>query len=166
LAPKAGEHILITGAAGSVGRAAVYTAKLHGAKVLAGVRTSQLDEARSIGADSVFALDHNEDIADLPPLDAIADTVGGETAAKVLRKLKKSGKFATVVGAPDAAKQTGVHVKQVFAQPDAARLQQLAKAYQAGELKIVIAQRMPLSDIRKAQEAAEQGAGGKIVLLP
>jgi len=92
--PKPGELILVTGAVGSVGRTAVYVAKQHGAKVIAGVRADQKSEAQSLGADRVIALDNDSEVAELPELDAIADTVGGETVVKLIPHIKKSGRLA------------------------------------------------------------------------
>jgi len=164
--PKAGEVVLITGAAGSVGRTAVFVAKQHGAKVIAGVRGSQKADAESLGADSVAALDDDKAIAGLPELDAIADTVGGETLGKLLPRLKKSGRLASVLGKSDAAQKAGVDVRAVLSQPDPVRLAQLVEDVRDGRFKIPIALRLDLSEIRKAHEAAEKGVDGKIVLHP
>ncbi len=161
--PHAGETILVTGAAGSVGRAAVYVAKQHGAHVIAGVRGSQKAETQGAGADSVVALDDDAEIAGLPELDAIADTVGGETIMKVIPKLKKSGRIASVVGKPEAP---GIDVRAVWAQPDPERLYKLAEDVRDGRLTIPVSKRMRLEDIREAHKAAEHNAGGKIELLP
>jgi NADPH:quinone reductase-like Zn-dependent oxidoreductase len=158
--PKAGEVILVTGAAGSVGRTAVFVAKQLGAKVIAGVRSSQ--KAESLGADSVVALDNDKEIAALPELDAIADTIDGETIGKLIPKLKKSGRLASVVGASAA----GIDMRPVYAQADPERLHHLAEDYRDGRLVIPIAARFPLSEIRRAHEAAEKGAPGKIALYP
>ena len=164
--PKQGEVVLVTGAAGNVGRTAVFVAKQHGAKVIAGVRISQRAEARSLAADSIVALDDDREIAGLPELDAIADTVGGETIGKLIPKLKKSARLATVVGKPEAAAKAGIEVREVWAQSDADRLYQLAENVRDGKLDIPIALRLPLSEIRLAHEAAEKGVSGKIALLP
>ncbi len=88
-----GQTILVTGAVGSVGRAAVHTAKKMGAQVIAGVRKKQLEAARSLGVSGVVAIDDDEAIAKLGPVDAIADTVGGEVAAKLIAKVKPGGSF-------------------------------------------------------------------------
>jgi len=162
--PRPGEWILVTGAAGSVGRTAVFTAKEHGAKVIAGIRARQKGEAESIGADSVVALDDDAELSTLSQLDAIADTVSGATINKLLSKLKSSGRLASVLGRPDAAVKAGIDVRPVLAQPDPDRLYQLAEAFRDGRLRIPIGRRLPLSEIRQAQEAAEQGSEGKIAL--
>ena len=73
---EAGQTVLVLGAAGNVGRSAVFTAKDRGAKVIAGVLKKQIDEAKTIGADQVVATDDDAAMASLPPLDAVADTVG------------------------------------------------------------------------------------------
>src|SRR3984885_8177387 len=81
---KKGQVVLITGALGSVGRAAVHTAKKIGAQVIAGVRGKELDAARSLGVSGVLAIDDDEAIEKFRLVDAIADTVGGEVAAKLI----------------------------------------------------------------------------------
>jgi NADPH:quinone reductase-like Zn-dependent oxidoreductase len=162
--PKSGEVILITGAAGSVGRTAVLVAKQHGAKAIGGVRNSQKTETS--GADSVVALDDEADIATLPELDAIADTIDGETLGKLIPRVKKSGRVASVVGRPEAALKAGIEGREVWSQPDPERLHRLAEDFHNGRLKIPIVMRLPLSEIRQAHEAAEKGVSGKIALYP
>ena len=51
---KAGQTVLVVGAAGNVGRSAVFTAKERGATVLAGVLKRQMDEAKTVGADQLW----------------------------------------------------------------------------------------------------------------
>src|ERR1700760_641302 len=72
-----GQIVLITGALGSVGRAAVHLARKNGATVIAGVRGKELDEARSLGVSDVLAIDDDEAIRKFQLVDAISDTVGG-----------------------------------------------------------------------------------------
>jgi len=167
--PQPGEVVLVTGAVGSVGRTAVFVAKQHGAKVIAGVRASQKAEAESTGADWVAAIageDADKEIARLPELNAIADTVDGATIGKLIPKLKKSGRLASVLGKPEAAVKAGVDMRDIWAQPDPDRLYQLAEDVRDGRLQIPIAMRMPLSEIRQAQQAAESDGNGKIAVLP
>ncbi len=164
--PRAGETVLVTGAVGNVGRTAVHVAKQHGAKVIAGVRAEQKEAAAALGAHRVIALDDEQAIAALEPLDAIADTVNGDTIARLIPKLKQSGRIGSVVGKPAAADKAGIPVTAVQAQPDAARLHQLARDFQAGDLKIPINRTFKLADIREAQKFAEEGANGKVILIP
>jgi NADPH:quinone reductase-like Zn-dependent oxidoreductase len=165
VAPREGDVVLVTGATGSVGRVAVFVAKQRGAKVWAGVRRSQKAEATKLGAEGIVALDDDSDIAELPVLDAIADTVGGETIAKILGRLKPGGKIGSIVGEPPGAKERGFVVQGMFAHPDAKRLTELARAVAALDLVIPIAKKLPLSMAREGQDLAEGHAGGKIVLM-
>jgi NADPH:quinone reductase-like Zn-dependent oxidoreductase len=165
---KAGQTVLVVGAAGNVGRSAVFTAKDRGATVIAGVlkRQMQIDEARTVGADQVVATDDDTAIATLPPLDAVADTVGGRTAENLIAKVKPGGAYASVVGAPqNAAHYPSVKVVPVFSKFDRKTLEFMAEAVRDGKLVIPISQKLPLSDAAEAQAAAEKGGVGKILLV-
>ena len=164
--PKSGETILVTGALGQVGRSAVYAAKQKGARVIAGVRAQQKQDAGALGADQVVAIDSDAEIDALPELDAIADTVDHDVIGKLLRKLKRGGVLASVVGKPKAAEGNDIRVAAFVSQPDAARLEKLAEAVRAGALTIPIARRFKLSEAREAQKLSEQGrTDGKIALV-
>ncbi len=79
--PQQGQTVLVSGAPGGVGRTAVWVAQKGGAKVIAGVRRKQLKDAGELKADEVVALDDEEAMAKLGFVDAVADTVGGESGA-------------------------------------------------------------------------------------
>ncbi|MES1164244.1 MAG: NADP-dependent oxidoreductase [Verrucomicrobiota bacterium] len=163
---REGQTVLVTGALGSVGRTAVFVAKLRGAKVYAGVRGSQREEAGKLGADGVVALDDEGDIGKLPALDVIADTVGGETTQRLLSKVKAGGTIGSIVGEPAGAKERGLHVRAMLTHSDSQRLRELAQAVADGRLVIPIARRFPLAEAAAAQKLAETGAGGKVLLTP
>jgi NADPH:quinone reductase-like Zn-dependent oxidoreductase len=161
-----GDTVLVTGATGSVGRAAVFGAKSRGAKVLAGVRKAYREEAARLGADGVFALDDEADLARLPVLGAIADTVGGETTQKLLGKLRPGGTIGSVVGEPAGAKDRGFVVRAFMARPDPAMLARYGAAVAEGKVAVPIAQRLPLAQAAEAHRLAEGGhPGGKVLLL-
>ena len=163
---QAGQTVLITGAIGGVGRSAVFTAKQDGAKVIAGVRTKQLEEARHIGADQVIALDDKDAVAKLGLLDAVADTVGGATGNALLAHIKPGGVLGTVVGPPsDAALHPTIRIGMVGAKPDPERMLELAHAFIAGKLEIPIDRMIPLADAAAGQAAAEKGGIGKVLVL-
>src|SRR6202035_5324051 len=163
---KAGQTVLVIGAAGNVGRSAVFTAKQRGAVVIAGVLKRQMDEAKTIGADQLVATDDENAIANLPMLDVVADTVNGKTAEKMIAKVKPGGVFASVLGAPqNAAKYPSVKVVPVFSKFDRKTLAFMAEAVRDGKLVIPISQTRPLSEAAEAQAAAEKGGIGKILLV-
>jgi NADPH:quinone reductase-like Zn-dependent oxidoreductase len=162
--PSGGQRVLITGALGSVGRAAVHAARKHGAYVIAGVRARQRAEAEKFGVDEVVAVD--EPLGDLKELDAVADTVGHDVIDRLIPYIRKNGVLATVVGAPKSAAGTDVEVHEVWSVPDRHRLEQLALEIASGEFTIPIAKRFTLAEIRQAHELAEKGVAGKVLLTP
>jgi len=163
---QAGQTVLITGAIGGVGRSAVWTAKEAGAKVIAGVRTKQLEEAKTIGADQVIALDDKDALAKLGLLDAVADTVGGETGNGLLAHIKPGGVLGTVVGPPSsAALHPTIRIGMIGAKPDPERMLELAHALIAGKLHIPIDRMIPLAEASAGQAAAEKGGIGKVLLM-
>jgi NADPH:quinone reductase-like Zn-dependent oxidoreductase len=163
---QSGQTVLVAGAAGSVGRSAVWTAKKAGAVVFAGVRKSQMKEAADLGADQVLALDDAAAMEKLGLIDAVADTVGHKTAEMLLDKVKQGGIFASVLGPPGNAKMhPTVKIESVQVVPDANMLKTLAEDVVAGKLKIPIDRMVPLADAGEAQAAAEKGGIGKVLLL-
>jgi NADPH:quinone reductase-like Zn-dependent oxidoreductase len=164
---KAGQTVMVVGAIGNVGRSAAFTAKARGAAVIAGVLKRQMDEAKAVGADQVVATDDDTAIANLPPLDAVADTVGGRTAEKLMAKVKPGGVFASVAGSPqNASTYPSVKVAPVFSHFDRATLQFMAEAVRDGKLVIPIGLKLPLSQAAQAHAMAEKGGVGKILLVP
>jgi NADPH:quinone reductase-like Zn-dependent oxidoreductase len=158
---------MVVGAAGNVGRSAVFTAKERGATAIAGVLNKQMDEAKTVGADQVIATDDDTAIANLTPLDAVADAVGGKTAEKLIAKVKPGGVFASVAGTPqNAANYPSIKSVFVFSHFDRNTLQFMAEAVRDGKLVIPIGPKLPLSQAADAQAAAEKGGVGKILLLP
>jgi NADPH:quinone reductase-like Zn-dependent oxidoreductase len=164
---KKGQVVLITGALGSVGRAAVHTAKKIGAQVIAGVRGKELDDARSLGVSDVLAIDDDNAIENFRLADAIADTVGGDVAAKLIAKVKQSGSFGYTAVLPEsaAAKNPTVKIVRVRAQPDPSKVREFADDLRDGKFVLPIGRRMPLRDAAEAHVLGEKGGIGKILLL-
>jgi len=162
--PKHGDVVLVTGALGSVGRVAAFVARGLGAKVWAGVRSARKAEALALNVEGVVGLDDDVEIAQLPPLDAIADTIGGPTITRLFAVLKFGATIASVVGEPQGAAARGLVVRGLFAHTDGKRLAELARDVEAGRLTIPISNRMPLALAWEAQTLAERGAHGKVVL--
>jgi NADPH:quinone reductase-like Zn-dependent oxidoreductase len=164
---KKGQVVLITGALGSVGRAAVHTAKKIGAQVIAGVRGKELDKARSLGVSDVLAIDDNKAIEKFRLVDAIADTVGGEVAAKLIAKVKQNGSLGYTAVLPEsaAAKNPTVKITRVYAQPDPSKVREFADDLRDGKFVLPIGRRMLLREAAQAHVLGEKGGIGKILLL-
>lgn len=162
-----GQTIIVSGALGSVGRAAVHSAKKLGVHVIAGVRARQLAEARALGVSDTVAIDDDTAIARLAMVDGVADTVGGEVAAKLLSKVKDGGTFGYASVLPDGAAATNptVKVTRVFARPDASKVREFADDTRDGKFVLPISRRMPLHEAGQAHTLVQNGGAGKIVLV-
>lgn len=162
---QAGQTIILTGVLGSVGRCALFAALEIGAKVIAGVRKQQIDEALSLGAIAAIDTDDDKSIASLGIVDAVADTVNHDVAAKLIAKVKPGGIFASVLGPPsNAALHPTVQVNPIMSGPDPKTIVHYAEAIRDGKLKLPIDRLMPLAEAAEAQALAEKGGIGKIVL--
>jgi NADPH:quinone reductase-like Zn-dependent oxidoreductase len=162
-----GQVVLVTGALGSVGRAAVHTAKKLGAQVIAGVRGRELDDARSLGVSGVLAIDDDDAIEKFRLVDGIADIVGGEVAAKLIAKVKPGGSFGYTTFFPEnvAAQNPAVKVTHVLTQPDPSKVREFADDVRDGKFILPIGRRMSLRDAAEAHVLGEKGGIGKILLL-
>jgi NADPH:quinone reductase-like Zn-dependent oxidoreductase len=163
----AGQTALVSGALGGVGRSAVFAAKERGARVIAGVRKRQLESAKSLGADQVVAIDDDDALSAIAPVDAVANTVRGPTVGRLIGNVKPGGVFASVTGAPDNAKDfPAVRIVAFVSKQDAGTVLHMAQAVAAGKLVIPIARKLPLRDAAAAHSAVERGVDGKVLLLP
>jgi NADPH:quinone reductase-like Zn-dependent oxidoreductase len=164
---KPGQTVLVAGGFGGVGRSALFTAKDRGARVIAGVLKKQLAAAQSLGADQVVALDDDDALGALPPLDAVANAVRGKTAEELTGKVRAGGVFASVTGAPANAKDyPSVRVVSYVSRQDARTVLAMAQAVSARKIVIPIERKLPLSAAREGHEAVGQGGTGKVLLLP
>ncbi|WP_314411493.1 NAD(P)-dependent alcohol dehydrogenase [Streptomyces kroppenstedtii] len=165
-----GERVLVRGAAGGVGTAAVQLAHAMGGHVTALARDRHAGLLTGIGADEV--LDHRSTTSDRTgPFDVIVDTVGSELNCYRSR-LDKGGRMVTVglsasaLAAIAASSVYGARRIRTFsANPDTALLRELAGHVTSGALRPVIDSVHPLADIAAAHEAFERGgAAGKHVV--
>ena len=161
------QTILLTGATGSVGRCALFAALEIGAKVIAGVRKKQMEEAKALGAIAAIDLGDADDLARVGLVDGVADTVGGKLAPRLLAKIKPGGVYGSVLGPPqDAALHPLVRVNAIMAKPNPETLVHYGEAVRDARLKIPIDRTMALREAGEAQAAGEKGGVGKIVLVP
>jgi NADPH:quinone reductase-like Zn-dependent oxidoreductase len=164
---KPGQTVLVSGAAGAVGRCAVYVAKTLGARVIAGVQRYQVDRADSIGADETIALDDPSAFAAIPQVDIVANVLRGKSATALLAKVKDGGTFASVAGEPDGAKDyPKVRIVPFVSERGQAAIALIVDAVEAGKLTIPIDHREELKNAGAAQAAVTKGGIGKVLLVP
>jgi NADPH:quinone reductase-like Zn-dependent oxidoreductase len=131
---KAGQTVLVSGAAGGVGRSAVLAAKDREAVVIAGVLKNHLDGAKKVGADHIIALDDPASFGELQQVDIGANTVRGKTAEDLLAKVKPGGTFASVTGVPaNAGHYPEVRATAFVSKQDTKNLEYTVGAVRAGK---------------------------------
>lgn len=160
LGVKAGDRVLVSGALGSVGRAAIQYLQEIGAKPVAGVRPERLEEARSLAGEAI-------DITALPASGAFdyAISTAGPVTLNVLANVRNGGQVASIVPLPEGANADNrVTVHQLYHRTEADTLDAVAQAASRGALVIPIAQVLPLAQAGAAQQAVANGARGKVVL--
>jgi NADPH:quinone reductase-like Zn-dependent oxidoreductase len=162
-----GQTILIHGAAGGVGHFAVQLAKWRGARVIATGSADNAGFLRELGADVFvdYRAQRFEDVAH--DVDAVLDTIGGETLERSWAVLRRGGALVTIAGAPapELAAQHGVRASGVMAQTNVRQLNELAALIDAETLRPAVSRIFPLAHARKAHELSEAGhVRGKIVL--
>ena len=173
IALSAGERVLITGASGGVGSAAVQLAKRRGAEVIAIVGGDKADAVRALGADQIVPRDADlEAHFGVDHFDAAVDVVGGAQFGAILNTLKCGGRYGVsgAISGPivDLDLRT-LYLKDLrligctVLEPEV--FTNLIGYIERGEIKPCIAATFPLFDIVKAQEAfLTKRHVGKIVL--
>ncbi|WP_103352097.1 NADP-dependent oxidoreductase [Amycolatopsis sp. CA-128772] len=160
---RAGETLLVHGAAGSVGAAAVQLAKLNGAKVIGTASEANHDYLRELGALPVV---YGEGLRDrVAPLgvDVVLDGAGGEALDLLLELVRDRNRILTLVDHHRAA-ELGVLVSK--SGRSAARLAELAALYAKGDLRFLVRRAYPYPEAAAAHREIETGHGrGKTVLM-
>ncbi len=169
------ERVLITGASGGVGGAAIQLAKRRGAEVIAVAGASKAEEVRALGASVV--VDRGADLVAAlgrDSVDAVVDLVAGEAWPSLLELLKRGGRYATA-GAI-AGPLVELDVRTLYLKDltlvgctfqDDVVFENLVGYIERGEIRPVVAKTFSLSDIRQAQEEfLAKRFTGKLVLIP
>lgn len=170
-----GEHVLIAGASGGVGSAALQLAKRRGARVTAIAGKSKMQQVRLIGADQV--IDRQDDlIACLgeETVDVVIDNVAGPAFGDLLKALKRGGRYASsgAIGGP----LVNLDMRTFYLKDltligctawDEPVFQNLIAYIERGELRPLVAKTFPLEQIAQAQrEFLVKAHVGKFVLIP
>jgi NADPH:quinone reductase len=179
---RTGERLLVHGAAGGVGTAAVQLGRAAGARVVATVRDPERrDAVAALGAHEVL---DTEEWPDRGPYDVVLELVGAPNLERNLLALATGGRIATIgIGAGAKAelnlalllmKRGRIHGSTLRARPleEKAQAMRLVERHvlplvEAGELRVPVAETFPLDAVADAYERfAAGGKLGKIVLLP
>ncbi len=172
---RGGERVLITGASGGVGSAAIQLAKRRGAHVVAVASKAKWGELESLGADQL--VDRNTDLVDVfgeESFDVIVDVVAGPGFGALLEIVRKQGRYVTsgAIAGPivDLDVRT-LYLKDLTLagstrQPRVV-FENLVRYIEDGEVLPLVANTYPLADIVAAQtDFLEKKFAGKLVLIP
>jgi len=162
-----GQRILITGASGGVGSLAVQIAKAKGAYVIGTASGRNEDFVKQLGADEFIDYSRQNIAAVVNDVDAVFDTVGGETYLQAFNTLKAGGYLVTAVDFPteDQIKTYGDHLARVFCKSDPEDLAAISALVDNGQLIPHIATVLPLDEVKQALDLSEtRRTRGKIVL--
>lgn len=186
---KAGETVLVLGAAGGVGTAAIQIAKACGARVIAAASSDEKCElCKSIGADATvnYSTENLREaikaLTDGKGPDVIYDPVGGEYAEPAFRSIAWRGRYLVVGFAAgpipalpfNLALLKGASIVGVFwgdfakrePKANAAMMMELAQWYAQGKVKPVIDSTMPMADLKAAfAHMGSRGVKGKLVMV-
>ncbi len=169
---KRGDKILINGASGSVGTAAVQLAKHFGAEVTAVCSTANVELLKSLKADHVIDYTKIDFAQNGQTYDVIMDNVGTAPFVRGKSSLKRGGRLLIVIASlPDMLKIPWINLtsdKKVIAgtaSADAADLQLLGRLVEAGEFKPVIDRRYPFEEAVAAHRYADEGRKKGNVIL-
>jgi len=171
----AGDHLLVAGASGGVGSAAVQLAKRRGATVTAIAGASKLERVRSLGADHV--VDREDDLVQRlgeGTVDLVVDNVAGPTFGDMLTVLRRGGRYVSsgAIGGP----LVSLDMRTFYLKDltligctawDEPVVPNLVGYIERGEIRPLVAKTFPLESIAEAQlEFLEKRHVGKFVLIP
>ncbi len=168
----AGQRVLINGAGGAVGGYAVQLAKRADAHVIATASPRSSERVRTAGADEVIDHTASEVVAAVTePVDVLLNLAPIDPAQlTALVALVRSGGVVvnTTVWMPAPAdEERGVRGINVYVRSDAEQLSRLVALVDRGELRVDVAQRVPLAELPAVHANAATGAlPGKVIVLP
>jgi NADPH:quinone reductase-like Zn-dependent oxidoreductase len=165
---KAGQSVLIHGAAGNVGAYAVRLAKRAGVRIFATAGPADLDYVRVLGADTVVNYKTEKFENAVPAVEAVLDMIGGETRDRSFLVLKPGGILVSVASPIPERPARPQGVRSVFFLVDVTtrRLNTLTELFDKRELVSQVGSVLPLDEARTTHEmlGGAPHKRGKIVL--
>jgi NADPH:quinone reductase-like Zn-dependent oxidoreductase len=166
---KAGQTVVIHGAAGNVGAYAVQLAHRAGMRMVATAAKDDIPFLRTLGANIVIDYHTQRFEDEVRDADAVIDLVGGETQQRSFQVLRRGGKLISAVSHPDQhlAQTHGVEAAFFLVNVTSQYLAEIAGLIDRGELKTRVGAVLPLSNAREAHfmlEHVKPHPKGKIVL--
>jgi NADPH:quinone reductase-like Zn-dependent oxidoreductase len=166
---KAGQTVIIHGAAGNVGAYAVQLARRAGVRTIATAATDDISFVHNLGAETVIDYRTQRFEEEVRDVDAVIDLVGGETQKRSFQVLRRGGKLISAVSRPDPhlAQSHGVEAAFFLVNVTSQHLAEIAGLVDGGKLRTHIGAVLPLVDARETHfmlERVRPQPKGKIVL--
>jgi NADPH:quinone reductase-like Zn-dependent oxidoreductase len=159
---EAGQHILIHGAAGSVGSFAVQFARWRGARVTATVSAANIGFVRELGANDVIDYRAEQFEERVHGVDAVFDSVGGDTLRRSWSVLKPGGRLVAIAASEEDAQDERTQEAFFIVEPRRAELEEIARLIDAGQVRPVVGAEFALADAVLAYQT--KPVRGKVAL--
>jgi NADPH:quinone reductase-like Zn-dependent oxidoreductase len=158
---RAGQSVLVHGAAGVVGSMATQLAREAGAYVIGTGRAADRQKALDFGTREFVDLE-NDELEDVGGVDLVFDVIGGDIAKRSAGLIRAGGTLVTVVGPPAARPANGLAVDFVVVS-DRAQLSELVRRLRDGRLRTNIGKVSTLDDAVAAFNRTERVKGKTII---
>src|SRR5919201_1582879 len=151
---ESGQTALVAGAAGGVGHFGVQFAKVAGARVVGTGSSRNRDFVLGLGADEYVDYTQQDVGETVSDVDLAFDTVGGDTTLSLVPTLREGGIIVTIAAAPpeEAARERGARAELLVMSPSSEQLTRISELVAAGEVRVELAEVLPLSGVRRAHE--------------
>ena len=164
---SAGQTILIHGGAGGIGSIAIQLAKHLGARVATTVSADNIEYVKGLGADTVINYQEEDFAEKARGMDAVFDTVGGDTYVRSYHVLKKGARIVSMLEKPrrELMTELGVEAMVQLTRVTTERLKTLAQLVDEGVIKVHIGETFLPDQAAEAISLMETGLlRGKVVL--
>ncbi|HEX7030942.1 MAG TPA: NADP-dependent oxidoreductase [Gammaproteobacteria bacterium] len=158
---RAGQSVLVHGAAGAVGSMATQLAREAGAWIIGSGRTADREKALDFGAQEFVDLE-NDVLEDLDEVDLVFDVIGGDIGKRSAGVVRSGGTLVSVVGPPEVRPADGLAIDFVVV-ADRVRLGEIVQRVRDGRLRTNIGSVSALDDAVAAFNPAERRPGKTII---
>jgi NADPH:quinone reductase-like Zn-dependent oxidoreductase len=147
----------------------VQFARHAGARTIATGSGRNREFVLGLGADEYVDYTQQEVANAVSDVDVAFDTVGGETTESLVPTVREGGILVVIASGPpeEAARERGIRAELLITSPDPDELARIAELIAGGEVRVEIAEVIPMAEVRRAHEQSESGhVRGKLVLTP
>jgi len=158
---RAGQSVLVHGAAGAVGSMATQLAREFGAHVIGTGRAADRQKALDFGAKAFVDLD-NDALEDVGNVDLVFDVIGGDIGKRSAGLIRAGGTLVSIVGPVEARPADGLAIDFVV-ESDRAQLNEIVQRVRDGRLRTNIDTITPLDEAVAAFNRTERRKGKTII---